>query len=86
MIKDTFRYLFVSSYEKKRRIYIQYNNKIFCGKDQFVGRLIIDGNRIYEVDELCLKRKKEQSGAEKNRKPASAQQAGQGNGHMKNKR
>lgn len=51
-----------------------------------MGRLIIDGNRIYEVDELCLKRKKEQSGAEKNRKPAPPQQAGLGNGHAKNKR
>ncbi len=51
-----------------------------------MGRLIIDGNRIYEVDELCLKRKKEQSGAEKNRKPAPAQQAGRGNGYTKNKR
>ena len=50
-----------------------------------MGRLIIDGNRIYEVDELCLKRKKEQSGAGANRKPA-LKQAGQGNGHTKNKR
>lgn len=23
-----------------------------------MGRLIIDGKRVYEVDELCLKRKK----------------------------
>ena len=54
-------------------------------RNLFMGRLIIDGNRIYEVDELCLKRKKEQSGAEANRKPAP-KQAGQGNGHTENKR
>lgn len=26
-----------------------------------MGRLIIDGKRVYEVDELCLKRKKNQA-------------------------
>ena len=51
-----------------------------------MGHLIIDGNRIYEVDELCLKRKKEQEGAEKNRKPAPAQRTDTGEGHRKNKR
>lgn len=29
-----------------------------------MGRLIIDGKRVYEVDELCLKRKKNMNTAD----------------------
>lgn len=31
-----------------------------------MGRLIIDGNSVYEIDEECIRRKEENSGFEKN--------------------
>jgi hypothetical protein len=32
---------------------MHYNNK----KESGMGRLIVDGNQVYEIDEDCLKRK-----------------------------
>lgn len=39
----------------------EYNNiedLFFIRREKSVGRLIIDGNRVYELDEACLKKRK----------------------------
>lgn len=33
-----------------------------------MGRLIIDGNKVYEIDEKCMERKKEKKNNEENKK------------------
>ena len=33
-----------------------------------MGRLIIDGNKVYEIDEKCMERKKEKKNNEENRR------------------
>ena len=38
---------------------VAYDNKKMC-KDISMGRLIIDGNNVYEIDEECMKEKERQ--------------------------